>query len=144
MQKYILIAISAFLLVNCKSMIPIAKEKEEIKSVLFQSAKDWSTGDLKGFMNAYWKSDELQFIGSKGITYGWDATLANYLKGYPTKEHTGKLSFKVLNLRFLSKGLYSLIGTYHLERKVGEANGIFSLIFKKVDNRWVIISDHSE
>jgi len=31
-----------------------------------------------------------------------------------------------------------------LERKVGEANGIFSLLFKRIDSRWVIISDHSE
>jgi len=129
---------------SCKSTVNISKDVNEIKTVLFQSAKDWSKGDLKGFMKAYWKSDELQFIGSKGITYGWDATLANYLKGYPTKEHTGKLKFEVLSVKFLSKDLYSLIGTYHLERKVGEANGIFSLLFKRIDSRWVIISDHSE
>ena len=49
--------------------------------------KAWSKHDLEGFMKGYWKNDSLKFFGSRGMTYGWNQTLANYKKGYPTKEH---------------------------------------------------------
>ena len=128
----------------CTEKIDQEKDKEAIKKVLFASADEWSKGNIEGFMEAYWKSDKLQFIGKNGITYGWLQTRDNYLKGYPTKEHTGELTFKILSLDFLAKDLYALTGEYHLKRGVGDANGIYTLIFKKIANKWVIISDHSE
>lgn len=131
------------MLVGCHS-IDQKKDKIEIKKVLLKSAEDWSNGDIDAYMNVYWKSDKLQFIGKNGITYGWQKTLENYKKGYPSKEHTGKLTFEILNINFLAKDLYSLTGKYHLERTVGNANGVYTLIFKKIDGKWVIISDHSE
>lgn len=131
-------------LAACTAKIDQEKDKEAIKKVLFDSAEEWSEGNIEGFMEAYWKSDKLQFIGKSGVTYGWQQTLDNYLKGYPTKEHTGKLTFKILSIDFLAKDLYSLTGEYHLNRSVGDANGIYTLIFKKIANKWVIISDHSE
>ena len=35
------------------------------------------------------------FIGSKGITYGWDSTLARYKRNYPDKATMGKLTFEL-------------------------------------------------
>jgi hypothetical protein len=35
----------------------------------------WNRGDLsKRFMDTYWKSDSLMFIGKSGVTYGWQNT----------------------------------------------------------------------
>ncbi len=130
--------------VGCSPKINQQQDIESIKQVLYKSADDWSEGDIEGFMNAYWKSDKLQFIGASGITYGWQQTFENYKKGYPSKDHTGKLTFEIQSVDFLAKNLYSLTGKYKLERKIGQANGIFTLLFKKIDNKWVIISDHSE
>ena len=137
--------ICCFLLViGCTEKIDQEKDKEAIKKVMFDAAAAWSDGDIEGFMDSYWKSEKLQFIGRNGITYGWQQTLDNYLKGYPTKEHTGKLTFNILSIDFLARDLYSLTGEYHLERAVGNASGIYTLIFKKINDKWVIISDHSE
>ena len=142
--KNLLVLFTVLLFISCNCQIDNEKDIEEIKTTLHKSATDWSSGNLEAFMNAYWKSEKLQFIGKNGITYGWQSTLDNYLKRYPTKDHTGKLTFKILSVDFLAKNLYALTGEYHLERKVGNANGIFTLIFKKIDNKWVIISDHSQ
>jgi ketosteroid isomerase-like protein len=142
---YKLLLIIALLITSgCSPKLDQQTDIEQIKQVLYQSAEDWTNGDIEGFMEAYWKSDKLQFVGTYGITYGWQQTFENYKKGYPTKDHTGKLTFEILSTEFLARNLYTLIGTYQLERKIGESNGIFSLIFKKIDNKWVIISDHSE
>jgi len=136
--------VSVFFLLSCTHNINVEDDKKAIVAALNKSAEDWSTGNIEAYMEVYWKSVKLQFIGADGITYGWQTTLDNYKKRYPTKDHTGKLIFEVLNVNFLAKDVYSLTGKYFLERKVGLASGIFTLIFKKIDNKWTIISDHTQ
>jgi len=105
--------------------------------------KAWSENDLEGFMQGYWKNDSLKFYGSSGLTYGWDKTLANYKKGYPTKDHSGKLHFKINDISKIKKNAYWVMGNYFLQRKVGDANGIFMIIFKKIKGEWKIVADMS-
>ncbi|MCC6369815.1 MAG: DUF4440 domain-containing protein [Bacteroidia bacterium] len=102
----------------------------------------WNNGDLKGFMEHYWKSDSLKFIGSKGITYGWQKTLDNYLKSYPTKEAMGVLKFTIIEASQLSKESIYIIGKWQLtkEKPVG---GHFTLLWKKINGKWVIVADHT-
>ncbi|MEM6377485.1 MAG: hypothetical protein AAF705_04675 [Bacteroidota bacterium] len=40
---------------------------EQIKKLLFAQQADWNEGNIDQFMEAYWKSDELQFGGASGI-----------------------------------------------------------------------------
>ncbi|NAS31865.1 DUF4440 domain-containing protein [Flavobacteriaceae bacterium R38] len=120
-----------------------AREKKEIIAIMKAQEKAWSNHDLEGFMEGYWKSDSLKFYGSNGLTYGWDKTLANYKRGYPTKNHTGTLKFKINDISKVRKGVYFVMGEYHLTREVGDANGVFMIIFKKIKGEWKIIADTS-
>jgi hypothetical protein len=43
----------------------------------------------------------------------------------------------------LSSAYIHVIGKWHLRRSIGDAGGHFTLVFKKINGRWVIISDHS-
>ncbi|MCK7558601.1 DUF4440 domain-containing protein [Chitinophaga sedimenti] len=94
-------------------------------------------------MTTYWKSDSLMFIGKNGVTYGWQATLDNYKKGYPDKAAMGQLEFNLLEFKRLAKGVYLVIGKWHLTRTIGDLQGHFSLTMKKIDGEWKIIADHS-
>ena len=133
----LLISLSGF------SQTIFEESKQEITSMMMQQAKDWSEGNIEAFMKGYIKSDSLVFIGSKGLTYGWKQTFDNYKKGYPTKDHTGTLTFDLLEFKQLNKNLFFVIGKFYLKREVGDANGHFSLILKKIDDQWKIIADHS-
>lgn len=126
-----------------KSSKSYTKSKAEITNMMLQQAKDWSNGDIEAFMQGYIKSDDLKFVGHNGITYGWQATLDNYIKNYPNKGYTGILSFKLLEFDQLAKGVFLVIGEFHLKRTVGDANGMFSIILKKINGEWKIIADHS-
>lgn len=119
------------------------KDKEAIKAVMKAQEKAWSANDLEGFMQGYWKNDSLKFYGSSGLTYGWEKTLANYKKGYPTKDHSGTLNFKINDISKIKKNAYWVMGEYYLQRKVGDANGIFMIIFKKIKGEWKIVADMS-
>ncbi len=120
-----------------------AQDKNEIIAVLKAQEKAWSNYDIEEYMQGYWKSDSLKFYGSNGLTYGWNKTLSNYKKGYPTKEHTGTLNFKVEDISKISVNSYYVMGSYHLSRSVGDTQGVFMIIFKKIDGNWRIIADTS-
>ena len=108
-----------------------------------QQQECWNAGDLECFMDSYWKSDKLVFVGGNGITYGWQTTLDNYKKRYPTRAAMGTLTFELLILEPLSEDFWSVVGKWSLERKEDNPNGHFSLIFRKLGNEWVIVSDHT-
>lgn len=102
----------------------------------------WNNADIAGFMKYYWKSDSLKFIGSKGITYGWQKTYDNYVKGYPTKEAMGILTFTIKEATQLSETSIYVIGAWEL-KKEKPAGGYFTLLWKRIDGNWVIVADHT-
>ena len=122
-----------------------AQSKDElmIRNILAQQTIAWNGGDIENFMEPYWHSDSLMFIGKSGITYGWQKTLDNYKKSYPDAAAMGKLDFTILQTKRLSGLYYSVVGKWHLARSIGDISGYFTLLFKKIKNTWVIISDHS-
>ena len=119
------------------------KDEEAIRAVLKMQQDAWNQNDLEGFMQGYWKSDSLKFYGSKGITSGWEKTLENYKKGYPSKEYTGTLSFTIETITKIEENSYYVMGQFHLVRDTGNANGVFLIIFRKIEGEWKIIADLS-
>jgi ketosteroid isomerase-like protein len=102
----------------------------------------WNVGDIDGFMNYYWNNDSLKFIGSKGITFGWQKTLDNYKKSYPNKEAMGELTFTLLETKQLSNEYIYVIGKWALSKEK-PVSGHFTLLWRKIKNNWVIIADHT-
>ena len=119
------------------------EDEQAIRSVMSMQQDAWNNYDLEGFMQGYWKSDSLKFYGSGGITKGWQQTLDNYKKGYPTKEHVGELTFTLKAISPIEENSYYVMGQYHLKRSVGDAQGEFLIILKKIDGQWKIIADMS-
>ena len=119
------------------------KDIKAIKTVLENQRIAWNNNDMETFMEGYWKSDSLKFYGRSGITYGWKNTLERYKKGYPTKAHTGTLTFKINSVSPIEDASYYVLGEFFLKREVGDANGIFMIILKKIDGEWKIIADTS-
>jgi hypothetical protein len=117
--------------------------EKEIKKVLSAQQNAWNEGNIEVFMQGYWPSDSLTFIGSKGLTYGWKKTLDNYKKSYPDKATMGKLQFDILKLDILSADAAILIGRYTLIREKDQPTGLFTLVWKKIDGKWVIVSDQT-
>jgi hypothetical protein len=122
---------------------PVDRDQQAIRTLLEEQRLAWNTGNLENFMGSYWQSDSLMFIGKSGITYGWQNTLNNYKKGYPDTAAMGKLQFDILELKRLSVMYFFVVGKWHLTRSMGDAGGHFTLLFKKVKNKWVIVADHS-
>lgn len=138
-MKNLLILISIIFMVSCSEQV---EEKDAILKVMQQQEQDWNNGDIDRFMQGYWQSDSLMFIGKNGIKYGWETTLDNYKKSYPDKAAMGKLEFEVLKLEVNEASAY-MLGKWNLIRKLDNPNGYFTLYWKKIDQNWVITIDHT-
>jgi ketosteroid isomerase-like protein len=118
------------------------KPVEKVMQLMKTQETAWNRGDIDGFMEHYWKSDSLKFIGKSGITYGWQKTLDNYKKNYPDTGRMGKLQFQLMSMEELSPTSVYIIGSWHLERE-DPVGGYFTLLWKKINNKWVIVADHT-
>ena len=141
------LAILSLLIFSSIAFVSSNNEKE-IESVLTTQSKCWNDGDIDGFMQTYWKSEDLTFSGGGKMTRGWQQTLDRYKKSYP-KGKMGALKFDGLEVTMLSDDAALVLGNWHLSisQKDDEADskvgGNFSLVLRKLDGAWKIIHDHS-
>ena len=119
------------------------KDSISIVKVLKFQEDAWNEGNINKFMEGYLKSDKIVFTGSNGSIYGWEETKKRYLNNYSNRTLMGNLKFKIINFQKLSEDIIQMQGSYYLKRKIGDSKGFFSLIWKKENKKWFIISDHT-
>ncbi|MBN8837449.1 MAG: nuclear transport factor 2 family protein [Sphingobacteriia bacterium] len=117
--------------------------EQQIIRILNEQVSEWNKGNLEKFMIGYWENDSLVFMGKNGPVYGYNNALTNYKKGYPDTASMGKLRFEIVSVKKLSATYYFVIGKYFLTRTIGNANGVYTLLFKKINGEWKIVVDHS-
>ena len=130
------------LIAVCNFSIAQVDDKTAINNVMTEQLVAWNNGNIDAFMQTYWQNDSLLFV-SNPPTYGWRQTLDRYKKSYPDTAAMGKLSFDLLELKQLSAEYYFVMGKWHLTRTAGDAGGIFTLLFRKINGKWLIVVDHS-
>jgi hypothetical protein len=140
-MKNIIISCLLFYVTNTWSQTLNTDLSSVLNNMKAQEAA-WNSGNIDGFMDYYWKSDSLKFIGSKGITYGWQKTLNNYKSNYPNKIAMGVLTFVIKeNIQLSPTSIYT-IGQWSLEKEK-PSGGYFTLVWKKINAFWVIVVDHT-
>lgn len=140
-MKRTLLLFTLFLVTN----LSFAQGKDEmyIRNTLNEQVAAWNDGNINRYMQTYWKSDSLIFVGKSGVTYGWQQTFANYEKAYPDTASMGMLDIGIIEIKRLSVLYFHVTGKWKLTRTKGNMEGHFTLLFKRIKNKWLIVSDHS-
>ena len=113
-----------------------------IKKMLSNQQECWNNGDIDGFMQGYWNSEELIFTSlNHKPTNGWKNTLERYRNSYPNKESMGEFKFEILDLKLTSSSTSTVKGKWELIRENDNPNGLFWLAIDKIDANWLIIKD---
>ena len=120
-----------------------SKDKKAISEMMKAQEIYWNNGDIARFMEGYWNNAELVFVGKNGPTYGYHNTMEKYKKGYPDKESMGQLHFDILHTQQWDENTIQLIGKFTLTRENDQPTGFFTLLFRKIDSVWKIVSDHT-
>ncbi len=137
---------SLFLLCACS--LPIVRQQEQntefaIRKIIAEQEQAWNRGDLPGFMAGYQKSPQLIFAGGSKITYGWQETLDRYQKKYSSKEKMGSLQFSEIQIFPIEKNAAVVLGRWQLTIGDQKPAGLFTLLFRKQEEGWRIVLDHS-
>lgn len=125
----------------CTTANPEAEEKA-IRDVLSRQQAAWNQGNIDEFMEGYWKSDSLMFIGDP-ITYGWKSTLERYHRNYPDRAAMGTLNFTFYKFNFISSDACLVTGKYQLQRADDAPSGMFTLLVRKIAGKWVVVYDQT-
>lgn len=142
MKKYLLV-LAITMITNITFSQTENKMRSTIEKIMHEQELAWNKGDIDGFMLSYWNNDSLKFIGKNGIQYGWKNTLENYKKSYPDKATMGELTFSIISVEQLSDTSCYVIGKWNLKREKGDVGGYYTLLWKKINNKWVIVTDHT-
>ena len=71
-----LLLLFSLVLFTSFNTITVNDDEVAIRKVMADQQMAWNNYDLEGFMQGYWKSEDLKFYGSNGVTYGWNNMLA--------------------------------------------------------------------
>lgn len=117
--------------------------KAQIIETLGRQDAAWNNGDIDAFMADYLKSDDLRFASGGNVKRGWQATIDGYKARYPDKAAMGRLAFTDLEISLTSATDALVFGRWELTREADTPGGLFTLHMRKVDGRWIIMSDHT-
>lgn len=119
------------------------KIADDVRKVMNVQTAAWNRGDITGFMDGYWKSENLVFVSGANVTKGWQPTLDRYKKNYDSRAKMGVLTFSELEIEVLSKNSAVVLGSWSLRREADNPGGKFTLIFRRFEDSWKIVHDHT-
>ena len=141
-----LVAISVVWSASCQKQVAPSESESiaQIRAVLDRQVEAWNRRDLQGFMEGYWNSPDLTFYSSATSVSGWKTTLDRYQERYQGEgREMGRLDFSDLKIEMLGPNAAFVRGRWHLEMSSGEQGGLYTLTFRKFDDGWKIVHDHT-
>lgn len=116
-----------------------------VRELLEAQVAAWNRGDIEGFMEGYWRSEQMTFAGANGVTRGWQAVLERYRRGYPNRAAMGSLSFSNQEMTELAPDAVLVVGRWRLERAQDTPGGTFTLVARRLPSPagWRIVHDHT-
>lgn len=114
-----------------------------VLQVLMDQQDAWNRGDIPGFMEGYWNSNDLRFASGGTITRGWQTTLDRYLARYDTPEKMGELAFTEMVVTPAGPRDALVFGRWTLKRENDAPTGYFTLHLKRFEDGWKVVSDHT-
>ena len=133
-------------IVLCAVALPVLADGSDdfaaVRAVLDAQAKAWNRGDILGYMNGYLRDEKTMFVGSDGVTRGWQTVYERYKKKYDTRAKMGTLAFSDLDVRRFGDEIL-VTGAWALTREADNPHGRFTLILNRTSAGWRIVYDHS-
>lgn len=94
-----------------------AEARHEIETLLAESAKTWSAGEIEGFCADY--AENALFVSPTGLTEGRQAVQDRYLARYPDRAAMGRLRLEPLRIELIDGPEVSML----LDERAGRVHG---------------------
>jgi hypothetical protein len=72
---------------------------QQVYQLILKMVDRWNNHDLDGYMQGFWKSDDLLAVLESEVHWGWSDLYNSYARGYPDRNLMGKLDLERLQVR---------------------------------------------
>ena len=121
----------------------IKKIETAIRNVFEAGCAAWNRGDLDGYLESYWDSDQTIWISSGSLTRGSQAIVAAYKARFSTPPQMGRLTLLELEIDVLTTEDAVAFGRWMLAVGDESFKGFFTVQLRKIEGTWLFVSDHS-
>ena len=114
-----------------------------VRDVFEAGCMAWNRGDLDGYLESYWDSDQTLWISNGSLTRGREAIIAAYKSRFSDPPQMGKLTLSELEVEVLTPTDAIAFGHWMLALDEESSQGFFTVQLRKIDGSWFYVSDHS-
>ena len=119
-----------------------AQVEAEVNAILRRMEDTWNSGDLEGFLSAYWDSPDVTFF-SNGRQVRGRATMASILRQRYAQD-MGRIGFGEPHFGLVGSDFAVIWGDWRLELGNGVTrHGVGTAVFRAIQGQWVIVHDHT-
>jgi ketosteroid isomerase-like protein len=120
------------------------KSITEVKAALEGQIALWNKGKLEDAMSYYWNSPDILWISKAGIDKGYQPVFESFLADFKDRSTMGIFTYEPLHIESFSPEVVYYVYRWKIElngkRLMG---GISSQVWKKINKKWVITSEHA-
>lgn len=125
-----------------------AAERNEIEAAIREvfeaGCAAWNRGDLDGYLASYWDSNRTLWISNGSLRRGREAIESAYRSRFSDPQQMGRLTVAELEVDVLTTRDAIAFGRWMLLADDGESStGFFTVQLKKIEGKWLFVSDHS-
>jgi uncharacterized protein (TIGR02246 family) len=116
----------------------------EVKQALDGQVAAWNRGDLEAAMDFYWESPEMLWISRDGTEQGWQQVLEMFQKDFTDRSKMGVYTYEPLHIEQVGPEAVYYVYRWQIDLQGKKLmGGVSSQLWKRIDGRWVIASEHA-
>ena len=114
-----------------------------IRNVFEAGCAAWNRGDLDGYLASYWDSDKTLWVSGGFLRRGRKAIVEAYKARFATPQQMGQITLAELEIEVLTDTDAVAFGRWRLAVEDKSSQGFFTVQLKKIEGRWLFVSDHA-
>ncbi|WP_461490162.1 YybH family protein [Pontibacter sp. HJ8] len=116
----------------------------EVKEALDGQVDAWNRGELEKAMTYYWNSPDMLWISRNGTETGYQEVLDGFQKDFTNRSKMGVYTYEPLHIEQVSAEAVYYVYHWKIDLQGKKLmGGVSSQLWKKLDGRWVITTEHA-
>jgi uncharacterized protein (TIGR02246 family) len=129
--------------INQQKVAGATDPEKEIYDELSRMVDAWNRHDIDGYLDTFWRSENLVVVVEGENIRGWDLISKAYHTGYPNLEEMGNMTLDRVQVQILAPDIGFALAWFTASFPKKKEFGTATMTFKKLPEGWRIAIAHS-